>query len=478
MLLFSTVLEINNTLTKDGFIKLVIDWNQTSPHPNNVIPGIKWNKEHNIRYGNDDLWLQIQEYRNGNTIAIRYEKTDGDGVIWDTDFIMNFTEMKMAIQLDRSYTDAAMTVAPRFSTPHFITSLADGGFLKNDGNLPTNLRPLYITLDNLDALAGVINGAQRYRLPVIYVSKNIDDSDPVDVRKLASRLKGAAHVLVQSKAWLNSRIRQMCDSRNEYNGAVGIYFQTPAGLHRRFLYRSYQGVDDFLTEKIVTTVINNAILQKIDPLYTWNGVNLALLTDRWSSRGEDLIKANQAMKDAEEAKVEAEQLVETTDDEIKGYQETIKRLTRENAKLGLEIAGLREKLNGLDSQPLLFYGDEAEFYPGEIKDIILSVLNKAGNTQSRTRRSDVLRDIVRHNNYQRLQENRAKEVKARMRGYKGMNGALKQFLEDYGFEIIQDGKHCRLIYYHDTRYHVTIPKTPSDHRGGENNAMTIIDITL
>ena len=67
---------------------------------------------------------------------------------------------------------------------------------------------------------------------------------------------------------------------------------------------------------------------------------------------------------------------------------------------------------------------------------MLSVLNKASNTPSRTRRSDVLRDIVRHNNYQKLQENRAKDIKAKMRGYSGMNGAMKQFLEKLGFEII------------------------------------------
>ena len=399
-------------------------------------------------------------------------------MVWDTDFIMNFTDMKMAIQLDRSFLAAALTVAPRFSTPHFITALADGGYLKNDGNLPTSLRPLYITLDNLDVLAGVINGTNHYHLPVVYISKNMDDSDPVDVRKLARRLKGVAHILVQRNAWLNDRIRSMCDNKNEYYGAVGIYFPTPVGLHRRFLYRAYQGTDDNLTEKIVSTVVNYAIAQNVDPLYTWLGVNLSLLTDRWSSRGEDLVVANQAKEVAENARNEAVQLVATTDDEIKRYRETISRLTRENARLGSEIAGLREKLNGLDSQPLLFFGDEVEFYPGEIKDIVLSVLNKAGNTPSRTRRSDVLRDIVRHNNYQKLQENRAKDIKAKMRGYSGMNGAMKQFLEKLGFEIIQDGKHYRLIYFGDTRYHVTIPKTPSDHRGGDNNAMTIIDIIL
>lgn len=56
MLLFSTTLEINETMTKDAFIRLVIEWNQGSAYKYNVIPDIKWNGEHNIRFGNDDLY--------------------------------------------------------------------------------------------------------------------------------------------------------------------------------------------------------------------------------------------------------------------------------------------------------------------------------------------------------------------------------------------------------------------------------------
>ena len=71
MLLFSTILNINKTLTKDAFIKLVIKWNQGSPHANNVIQNINWHGEYNIRYGSDDLWLSIEEYRKENIISVR-----------------------------------------------------------------------------------------------------------------------------------------------------------------------------------------------------------------------------------------------------------------------------------------------------------------------------------------------------------------------------------------------------------------------
>ncbi len=53
MLLFSTILEINKTMTKEAFVKLVIEWNRNSPYEGNVIPGIDWHGDYHVRYGDD-----------------------------------------------------------------------------------------------------------------------------------------------------------------------------------------------------------------------------------------------------------------------------------------------------------------------------------------------------------------------------------------------------------------------------------------
>ena len=263
MLLFSTILEINENLTKDAFIQLVIDWNQGSTHKDNVIPGIQWNGEHNVRYGDEKMWLAIEEYRNQNIIAARYQQTDSDGAIWATDYVMNFTEWKMAVQLDRSFLAEALTVDPKFSTPHFIAMLADAGYLKMDGNLPVGKNPFLIGEKNLPLLADIINGNQKYRLPVVFVSKLYDSNTPVNVGLLASKLKGVAHVLVLQGAWLNNRLRDLCQGKNEYYGAIGIYFPNPAVAHKRYLYRALIGYDEIQFSKTVRDVIEYIALLAI-----------------------------------------------------------------------------------------------------------------------------------------------------------------------------------------------------------------------
>ena len=440
------------------------------------------------------MWLNIQEYRNGNIIAVRYEKTEDDGVVWDTDYVMNFNEMKMSVRLERSFFADALTVDPKFSTPHFITILSNAGYLKYDGDVPTTRLPIFIDETNLDILAGVTNGTRRYRLPVVYVSKKTDNSDPVDVKWLATKLKGVAHVLVQKGDWLNYKIRQACDSKNEYFGAIGIYFPNPAVQHKKFFYRSFEGFDDFLLERVVRTVISYANAQNVETLYTWQGVNNALLRDRLSSRGEDLIALERAKNSAEFAqeqaelerdeaeqrrvkalkeKDEANKLVDSTDEEIAQMRRQIEDLTHENERLTAENNGLRNKLSNLDSQPILFLGNEDEFFEGEIKEIVLSTLDDATKDKPKSRRQDVLCDIVQSNNYQRLRDRKARELKGKLRGYKSMSKSLKSYLESIGFIITGDGHH-RLKYYGDARYNTTLSKTASDHREGDNIALQII----
>ena len=60
-LLYSTIIRINPSLTKEKFVRLIVEWNRTSPHPDNVIPGLVWNGEYNVRYGNDRLSLEIEK---------------------------------------------------------------------------------------------------------------------------------------------------------------------------------------------------------------------------------------------------------------------------------------------------------------------------------------------------------------------------------------------------------------------------------
>lgn len=130
--------------------------------------------------------------------------------------------------------------------------------------MPISRDPILISEDNLEILVDIINGEKKYRLPVVYISKTLYDEDPINVRRIAGRLKGVAHVLVENGLWLNDRIRRLCDSKNEYYGAIGIYYPNQAMGHRRYLYRAYEGSD--------TTMVTGVTGQQLRKLQVITGL--------------------------------------------------------------------------------------------------------------------------------------------------------------------------------------------------------------
>ena len=458
-------------MTKDAFIELVIKWNQSSPHQNNVIENIVWNGERNIRYGTELLSLTIEEYRNKNIIAVRYEKAEENGAIWYTDYVMNFDEMRMSVQLDRSYTEDASPEDTKFSTPHFITMLIENGYLKDDLGLPVSNKPLLINDENLDLMANIINGKQKFKMPIVYVSKTVYNENPVDVGWLSSKLKGTAHVLLQEQVSTGKALKDLCQGNNEYYGAIGIYYPHMSAGHMRYLYRRDTGYDNFLLEKVVRSVIHYSNVQNISILYTWQGVRTALLNDRLLSQREERLAAENAQRKAED---EVDNVYAAFDEDIKELQRQVDELSKANEALRCENLGLRNKMESVEAVPILYLGVEDEFYPGEIKDMVLAALDDAlRNIKGKSRRADVIRDIFKSNGYRDLSGERQQRVKNLLKGYDGMSKSLRQELIDLGFEITEDGKHYKLTYYGDRRYWTTIAKTPSDHRDGKNAALTI-----
>ena len=498
MLLFSTILDIEKTLTKDKFIKLVLKWNQGSPHESNVIKGINWKGERNIRYGDQNLWIAIEEYRNKNIIAVRFEKTEQDGAVWDTDYVMNFEEMKMSIRLDRSYLEEALIIDSKFSTPHFITLLIEQGYVKKDGLLDVLKKPIFIDNNNIQLLTDIINGKTMYKLPVVYISKTFYDDDPVNIGLLASKLKGVAHVLVQESNCTNSRLKELCNENNEYYGAIGVYFPTQAMGHRRYLYRHQTGNDNHLFEKVVREVIQYSNAQLIEPLYTWQGVNNAVLRDRLFSQKEERAKVEEERRKAlyellqikedldktqekmheralEDAKAEADRILESFEEDMRKLQDQVEQLSHTNDVLTRENCALRSKIDSVNKVPIIFLGDEEEFYSGEIKEMILdAIFNALKSIPSKTRRYDVLCDILEKNMYEKIYDEKEKIVKKLFNDYRKMSGVMKRELEDLGIEITEEGKHYRLTYYGDDRYATTIAKTGSDWREGKNIAAVVL----
>ena len=476
MLLFSTILKITDKLDRRGFIDLIINWNQNATYAENIVSGISWNGERNIKFRTDRSSIEIIDYTEKDIMAVRHEKITADEVVWDTDFVVNFAERKIAIRLDRTFSEDALEMDAEFSTPHFISLLIAQGYLEDDYGIPVLRDPIMITDDNVDWVQAAVKNMEHYELPVVYVAKDYEDQDPVNISRLASRLKGAAHVLVEESKAACSKCRSICDETPEEYGAVRIYYPSTGVNRKRFLFRSSTGKMKERLEKVVRYVIQYWNSQRMDTLYTWQGVNNAVLSDDLDHKVSRLAEAESAKQNAEE---EMNQVYEAFDEDIRNLQRKLEELSKANEALQMENFGLRAKMNASDSVPMIYQGDEEDFYQDEVKDMVLGVLADAlNNTEKGTRLYDILEDLLQNNPYKHLRDERKQRVKTLFKGYKTLTGTMKQELMSLGFEITDDGKHYKITYKGDPRYMVTIGKTPSDNRAGSNNAGMINKIML
>ena len=476
MLLFSTILNLSDKINKDAFINIVLKWNQSAKYKENIVQGVSWNGEKNIKFGTDKLSIEIIDYPEKDILAVRHEKITSGEVVWDTDFVVNFAERKISIRLDRTFSEDALEMNAAFSTPHFISLLIEHGYLQDDQDLPVLRDPIVITDCNLETVQQVVRNKEYYELPVVYVSKDFANKDPLSISWLASRLKGAAHVLVEESKEACKKCTEICGETAEEYGAVRIYYPSLGVNRKRFLFRSSTGNVDVRLEKVIRHVIQYWNSQRMDILSTWQGVNSSVLSDNLQNQIQRLAEAESAKQSAEE---EINLVYEEFDEDIKSLQKKVEELSKANEALQMENFGLRAKMNASDAMPIIYQGDEEDFYPEEVKDMVLGVLAEAlNNTEKGTRLYDVLEDILENNPYQHLSDERKQRVKNLFKGYKTLTGAMKQELISLGFEISDDGRHYKITYQGDPRYMVTIGKTPSDNRAGSNNAGMINKIML
>ena len=471
MILFLTTLDIGEFVTQEDFIKLVLEWNAGSRYEENIVKGIEWCGERTVRYGDSKLWLEFVEYAEREILAVRHEKITADGVVWDSDFVMNFGTHRLTIQLDRTYSEEALVMGAYFSTPHFITLLIEKGFLAKDRDLPVLRTPIAVTDVDLEMCKRAFTEDNGYRLPVVFVSRTAEDKFPLSITWLASSLKGAAHVLVEESAESCAEIRKFFKMGNEPFGAVRIYYPLGTVRHKKFRFRSATGNEDVRLEKVIRHVIQYGIAQRVDRFCTWNGVNGAVLNNQLDHQ---IAVRKNAETEKLRAEAEKDEVYETFSEDLQALQERVAELMKANEALQYENQGLRAKYASSDAVPLLYFGDEEEFYEGEIRDMVLGALDEAlAATEKATRKGDILEDVLENNVYQHLSDERKQKVKALFKGYKSLTGAMRQELMALGFEITEAGKHYKLTYGGDARYMVTIAKTPSDNRSGINNAALI-----
>jgi hypothetical protein len=187
------------------------------------------------------------------------------------------------------------------------------------------------------------------------------------------------------------------------------------------------------------------------------------LNEQLHLRNIELLKSKEIVEE------ENDYLYEEFGDQLKKMEKTNAKQNNEIQRLTAEVQGLRIKFSDRSQIPIIVAGEETDFYEGEIKEIILEILEEYKKScHEGSRRQHVIEDIFQCNEYKHLPEKKREILKKVLKGYRSLNGSLKNELEALGIEITSDGKHYKWSYFGDNRYVVTAAKISSDARSGMN----------
>ena len=164
---------------------------------------------------------------------------------------------------------------------------------------------------------------------------------------------------------------------------------------------------------------------------------------------------------------EYEQILKTAEDENAELKRRCTELEAANEALKGNFEVIKQK--DVRGEALVTRGAEKDLFPGEVKDFILSAVEKELSASvPETRRAHVLKDILASNSYGHLLETKKGKLKAICEEYDGdLTSALPE-LEKEGYYLKSTNTHPKVEYYGDSRYVSVVSATASDHRSGLN----------
>lgn len=463
MLIFHTYFPVNPDATVDMLLGLGVEWRLESPHSQlRDIVGSSSFDVCNLNLRNKDEHLVTQKcaYSGIEIGGVRSAVIENGDTVWTTEIVgVKKGNESYWINVKIFCNSMKLTsLEPKVNKPYIIKLINNKMARGYDTNICTNGSPIFLK-DNHEDLVfvqNVINGVYDVVMPCVVISRFKNNSLVLDPGYLARKLYGMAHVIVEPRYGFIRQVVQEVGFRHPYNGAVGIYM-FGCEDHWKII------PDDNYDSKVVTGAIFHKIrkilimqppAQKCSWIYLQECISNQKIEELRNRGPSDDVATYCAV-----------------------FDEEMREKNLEIERLNIELAKIRRidlnKESSESAKGILFYGEEEEKFPGEIKDVIIELLGNCFNyTSGHPRRQDILRDILDHNKPTGELERRGAEVKEIFRSYTRITPEITKRLKTLGF-VINDGAHHKISYEDDDRYTSIISKTGSDHRGGLNTAADI-----
>ncbi|MCC7600992.1 hypothetical protein IGS61_26130 [Janthinobacterium sp. FW305-129] len=458
MLSFATEVPVPIEIASVDFFAAVKKWLLGSRYTN-------FNAKSLAGLGIGEAWDAVEETESIESIcestadsesaAVIYRKSDAD-FEWITTIVLALLPstawVSIRIECDPLHPRAKVPVAKK---PVLLRVLLEELGCGVDGEFKVADTPVVFTSSEIDLAASCVRGETYSYMPIIYVSAPFHGPYLVDPNALAALLTGMAHVVVEPNRDFSLGLMALTQRKNVYGGTIALYW--PEGGGKRSFFASGAvsagSIEQLIFDELRLSLINRRPMVRC---------TLAAIKELKSRRLINCLK--------DEGSKETQNYVDLYEDELRSKDAGLQAAESEIIRLKAEVRRYAMQDRGGDGITL-DTGGECDLYEGEILDSIMEALESGiGRVTPDGRRQHILQALVSANVIGAERVRNREKIKTLLRGYQSMDARTKRDLEQIGFSISEDGKHCKLVYQNDSRYTFILPKSGSDYRGGLNAA--------
>ena len=474
MIVFYTRFNVRDDFNHQSMLNMAFDVVNGMKNIPDSFTNHHWDGSESAEWKEGRNLLSYEIDSDSKKMAFRVAIVDENDELWTTDIALNDNNHDIQLRLARERKHASAEYNNSFRLPYLFKKIIRDGKAETDHSLSVTDKPIYITNDNISIIADVINGKSKYTLPVIYVSHPFLSEDySLDVNELAKDMAGSAHVIVELSSDTSSVLKTITDSRNAYDGAIDIFFSNDSFRYIRWA----ETTANQFRYKVSHAVYTRMAMRNIDEDSSLSALKIRNKLKLIEKSGHHELE----IEKLKEKNNYLQELYDTASELNSGLEKDLQALENKNRELenknrALSAALSRKKENEEKCIQLAF--SEDEFYDEEIKHFVLECIKKSigqyGDDEKNRRDYHILSDIVQLNDAANIAEGIKTDILNTFRKGK-LSGADNKALQDIGF-VLQKGSHDKYVFHDDDRYIVTVSKTPSDHREGENVAHDAIKL--
>lgn len=473
MIVYYTRYNVKESFGNEELLEMVFECVSGMRNAPDSFKNLKWDGSESYEKNEDKNILAYEIDSETNCIAIRVAIIDENCELWTTDIALNGEKHEIQLRLARERRHVLAEYNKDFRLPYIFKRLIRDEKGGMDNDLPVSDTVIFVDESNINTVIDIIKQKKRYALPVIYVSHPFEkDEYELDVFELAKDMAGSAHVIVEKASASSAILKDVTDGENAYNGAVDVFYSDDSF---RYLRRPDTTPNQF-RYKIARAIFSRMAMRNIDDEGSLSAIKIRNKMKKIQLSSEKSQMLAMEIEDLKEKRKTDEEILEGASEELKQNEKRINELENENYNLENKVKTLMNSLNLKRSngeRVIEMNYSEEQFYEDEIKRFIMccikQTIDQYGEDERLRRDYHILKDIYDNNSVSEIGE----EIKKKIFSVLKKDGVSE--LKSLGFEL-QKGSHDKYIFNNDDRYIITVPKTPSDYRNGNNIAHEAINL--